>query len=229
MKSLVENEIGGVIEGSLSAALKKKPLDEEQYLEEKRSNIPINTEEGRDKRKLVYQDYSRYARWKIENNKYDLGDIVLELCKLLDLRLINDIFQSAYLDEVQDFSYASIFLICSIAGKSEAQWVAAGDTAQMISPGCSFTFAGLTQTLRSIRKDVVLRKVEQLRRNYRMTKGVLEVGNAILQALKTHFPGAIESPQPEIAMKDLGLKVALISWEDGKIESFMDLEKTCVR
>ena len=35
---------------------------------------------------------------------------------------------------LQDFSYASIYLICSIAGKGNLNWVCAGDTAQIISP-----------------------------------------------------------------------------------------------
>jgi hypothetical protein len=93
-------------------------------------------------------------------------------------------------------------------------WVAAGDTAQMISPGCSFTFDGMKQTLLAIREDVKLRKVEQLKKNYRMTKGVLDVGNAILRLLKRHFPHAIEYAQPEVAMKDLGLSVVLVDWEE---------------
>jgi hypothetical protein len=105
-------------------------------------------------------------------------------------------------------------LICSIAGKANLQWVAAGDTAQMISPGCSFSFDGMKQTLREIQSgSIVLRKVQQLRRNYRMTKGVLEVGNAILRVLKKNFPQAIEYAQPEIAMKDLGLDVKLVDWD----------------
>ena len=45
------------------------------------------------------------------------------------------LFNAAYLDEIQDFSYASIFLICNIAGYSSLHWVFVGDTAQMISPG----------------------------------------------------------------------------------------------
>ena len=58
-----------------------------------------------------------------------------------------------------------------------------------------------------------MRKVEQLKRNYRMTKGVLEVGNAILRELKKFYPEAIEYAQPEVAMKDLGLSVILVDWK----------------
>ena len=96
---------------------------------------------------------------------------------------------------------------------SLARFSSAGDTAQMISPGCSFRFSGMKQTLLAIRNDITLRKVEQLKRNYRMNKGTLEVVNAILQVIKQNFPGAVEYVAPEEAMKDLGLKVAMLDWD----------------
>lgn len=100
---LVQNEIGGVINGSLSSALKKRPLNEDEYLEEKRSNIPNNNDEGRRKRGLVYDAFVEYKRWKKENDKYDIGDIVLELIRLVGDRSSQDYFVSAYLDEVSHF------------------------------------------------------------------------------------------------------------------------------
>jgi tetratricopeptide (TPR) repeat protein len=121
-----------------------------------------------------------------------------------------------YLDEVQDFSYAKLYLICSVAGRLKRQWIAAGDTAQMISSGCSFTFSGMKEVLRAIQGgDVTLGKVQRLKRNYRLTKSVLDVGNAIVRVLKEKFPGVIEYSQPEVAMKDLGLDVILIDWKEG--------------
>ena len=45
-----------------------------------------------------------------------------------------------------------------------------------------------------------------------MTKGVLEVANAILQRLKKTYPEQLEYAQPEIPMKDLGLRVTLVDW-----------------
>jgi ribosome recycling factor len=95
---LVENEIGGVIQGSLKAALKREPLTEKEYLQEIRSNIPTKTEEGKQTRIKVYKYYEEYRQWKINNGKYDIGDIVLEL--ISSLRPNEELFQSAYLDEV---------------------------------------------------------------------------------------------------------------------------------
>lgn len=121
---------------------------------------------------------------------------------------------------LQDFSYSSIYLVCSLAGRINRHWVAAGDIAQMISPGCSFTFDGMKQVLRAIDQETQLSKVvKRLTRNYRTTRGVLEVGNAILQLLKQHFPSAIDSIKPrEVAMKDLGLRVVLCDWDNATKE-----------
>jgi hypothetical protein len=85
----------------------------------------------------------------------------------------------------------------------------------MISPGCSFEFDGLKQTLRSI-KDVKLRKVEQLVRNYRMTKSVLELGNSIVEILRRFFPGQIAPGKKEVPMKDFGIKVCLVKWNEAQ-------------
>lgn len=209
--SLIANEIFGVIKGSLSAAIKERALNEEEYLLEKLSNIENDTDYGNERRRKVYQDYIRYERWKKENNKYDAADIVLQLLKL---KISDQLFLSAYLDEVQDFSYATVFLICGLAGKLQGHWIAAGDTAQMISPGCSFKFVGLKNTLIKINPDIKVEPVKHLKRNYRMTKAVLDVANAVLDVAKHNFPGHIEYAEPEIAMKDLGFRVSLVSWKD---------------
>lgn len=123
---LAENEIGGVILGSLAAAVKKEALSRAEYIEEKRSNV-TNDAEGFRTRGLIYDEFEKYRQWKLENRKCDTGDIVLRLIREASEQKAKQIFQSVYLDEVQDFSYASLFLICSIAGKTEGRWVAAGE------------------------------------------------------------------------------------------------------
>jgi ATP-dependent exoDNAse (exonuclease V) beta subunit len=95
-------------------------------------------------------------------------------------------------------------------------WVFAGDTAQMISPGCSFKFAGLKQTLLSIQPGIEskLKKVDHLLVNYRTTKHILDVGNAILSIAKEYFPGAIEFARKERAVHDFGLPVVTCDWDE---------------
>ena len=55
-----------------------------------------------------------------------------------------------------------------------------------------------------------------MKRNYRMTKAVLEVANAVLNKAKECFPGQIEYAEPEIPMKDFGFKVSLASWGEAR-------------
>lgn len=81
----------------------------------------------------------------------------------------------------------------------------------MVSPGCSFTFVGLKETLLAVRKGIEskLSNVTQLLVNYRTTRDILILGNEILSVAKREFPGAIGFAKPESAIKDLGIKVVL--------------------
>lgn len=56
----VENEIGGVICGSLEAAVQKQPLDRDSYLRAIRSNVSTDTKEGVAKRHNIYDEYEKY-------------------------------------------------------------------------------------------------------------------------------------------------------------------------
>jgi hypothetical protein len=78
---LVQNEIGGVIMGSLEAAKGRRSLTRNEYLLNKRSNISIRTSGGQEQRNLVYDEYESYVAWKAENGKCDLSDIVLRILK----------------------------------------------------------------------------------------------------------------------------------------------------
>ena len=83
-------------------------------------------------------------------------------------------------------------------------------------PGCSFTFDGLKQTLLALRPGIEskLSKVSHLLVNYRTTRDILVLANAILSVAKKHFPDHIAHSLPETAMKDLGLKVRVCDFED---------------
>ena len=76
---LVENEIGGVISGSLVAATQRKPLSRKQYMEDIRSNIGNDFKEERWQRTLVYDEYEEYVNWKQRKEMYDFGDVVMRL------------------------------------------------------------------------------------------------------------------------------------------------------
>ena len=76
---LVENEIGGVITGSVDAALQSAPLSRTQYLATIRSNIENKSDAGRSERNRVYDEYERYVAWKRAATKFDMNDVVLRL------------------------------------------------------------------------------------------------------------------------------------------------------
>lgn len=77
--SLLENEIGGVIMGSLAAGVQMHPLTRDQYLSDKRSNISNTNDEGCKQRQLVFEEYMRYELWKMSEKKYDIHDVILRL------------------------------------------------------------------------------------------------------------------------------------------------------
>jgi hypothetical protein len=76
---LLENEIGGVIMGSVLAGQMGVALNRERYLVDKRSNIQSKTEEGRKQRNIVFDEYERYKEWKTTGGKYDIHEAVLRL------------------------------------------------------------------------------------------------------------------------------------------------------
>jgi AAA domain len=78
---LCENEIGGVIGGSVEAAMQGSPLNKEQYLATKRSNVSGKSLDGQNLRSNIFDVFELYAEWKRENDKYDLDDVVLMLLR----------------------------------------------------------------------------------------------------------------------------------------------------
>jgi len=90
----------------------------------------------------------------------------------------------------------------------------------MISPGCSFTFDGLKQVLLAVQPGLEprLKSVRQLVINYRTTKDVLGLANAVLRTIQREFPDSIYVGQPETATKDLGTKVVLCDWSTVQAE-----------
>jgi hypothetical protein len=105
-----ENEISGVILGSLESAKKFAPLLREEYIESKRSNIDATSQDGLAKRHLVYDAYLGYEKWKVNNGRRDKDDVVLELIqnmsRLLSRR--NPVFDAVYLDVSMRVLFPSI-------------------------------------------------------------------------------------------------------------------------
>ena len=64
--------------------------------------VVMKPEEGLLQRKRIYTIFEEYKQFKAENDYYDEGDIVLKLVECVRKRQEGDVFQSLYLDEVQE-------------------------------------------------------------------------------------------------------------------------------
>ena len=90
-EKLVENEIGGVILGSLTAGTLRRHLSKKEYLEERRSNISNKTEHGKAIRNDVYTEFEKYRKWKrVHRKAHDVNDVVLMLLNDSNLKQIFD-------------------------------------------------------------------------------------------------------------------------------------------
>jgi hypothetical protein len=81
-ESLAENEIGGVIMGSLQAAKQKMPLSREQYVSDIRSNISNADECGQRMKNAVYDEFLNYKKWKQNEGRRDIHDVILHLLNM---------------------------------------------------------------------------------------------------------------------------------------------------
>jgi hypothetical protein len=77
--ALIENEIGGVIMGSLTVAQQQTPLTKAQYLKEIRSNVSLKSDKGKERRVEIHNEYKQYVTWKAENRRYDVNDVIVKL------------------------------------------------------------------------------------------------------------------------------------------------------
>lgn len=117
-------------------------------------------------------DFVNYILWSAERDDRALN------CPML---------QYVFVDEVQDLSPAVIVLLTKIKDGSIKY---AGDTAQTISQGVNFKFRMLKQVQE-------LQRIQDLPTNYRSTKQILRLANAIVHAIVELFPGMIEKSKPE--------------------------------
>ena len=105
---LIENEIGGVIMGSLAAAKQRRPLDRDQYLADTRSNVSNKSEQGKQTKNIIYDEYERYQAWKVKGRKFDVAEIVLSLLR----EDMEQIFSSGTYEQFGPRDLFSGYLVC---------------------------------------------------------------------------------------------------------------------
>ncbi|KAI9453668.1 hypothetical protein BJY52DRAFT_1396510, partial [Lactarius psammicola] len=150
-----------------------------------------------------YTLFEAYQKLKRERGERDLADRTHDLLdKIKEKGLKGELVDFVYVDEVQDLLLIDARLIVSLCRNPDG-FLWAGDTAQTISIGSTFSFKQLgsfvyryQKSIRAVRGIPSHPKGFQLLVNYRSHGGIVKCANAIIQLLQ-RFPGAIDVLQPE--------------------------------
>lgn len=147
-------------------------LDPDQY------GRKYSSERGMDDIALIYERYNKHLR---ENNALDFDDLLLETLRLLrgdreTLDFLSDKFKYVLVDEFQDTNSVQYSIIKLLASK-HGNLFAVGDDDQSIY---GWRGAEIENILR-FDKDFPQAKIYKLERNYRSTKNILNLANAIIK------------------------------------------------
>ncbi|KAH9172884.1 hypothetical protein EDB89DRAFT_2229130 [Lactarius sanguifluus] len=187
--SVAFGDIIGTIKGSeKSLEFPNRALDRKTY------------ESYTNRNYAVFEAYQKLKRERRERDPADRTHDLLDGIKENGLK--GDLVDFVYVDEVQDLLLIDARLIVSLCRNPDG-FLWAGDTAQTISIGSTFSFKQLGAFVYRYQRSIQLvrgvpshPKGFQLLVNYRSHAGIVECSNAIIQLLQ-RFPGAIDILQPE--------------------------------
>ncbi|KAH9981609.1 P-loop containing nucleoside triphosphate hydrolase protein [Russula compacta] len=190
--SIAFSEFLGTIKGSeKSLEYTNRALDREAY------------ENLRNAQRVDYTLFEAYQKLKLKRGERDLADRTHRILnELKENGVKGELVDFVYVDEVQDLLLIDTRLIISLCRNPDGLlW--AGDTAQTISIGSTFTFKQLgasvyryQRSIRALRGTPRQPEGFQLLKNYRSHGGIVKCANAIIQLLQ-RFPGAIDPLRPE--------------------------------
>jgi superfamily I DNA/RNA helicase len=110
-----------------------------------------------------------------------------------------------YVDEVQDFLECELYLLAKVIRDPNRLFLT-GDTAQTIARGLSFRFADIKSIFHKLQlqnaRVGVPSEVVKLVNNYRTHSGILNVANAVIDAIYTLFPSAIDKLEHDKGLFD---------------------------
>ncbi|KAH9172882.1 hypothetical protein EDB89DRAFT_1885655 [Lactarius sanguifluus] len=160
-----------------------------------------------------YAVFEAYQKLKRERRERDPADRTHDLLNgIKENGLKGELVDFVYVDEVQDLLLIDARLIISLCRNPDG-FLWAGDTAQTISIGSTFSFKQLgafvyryQRSIQSVRGTPSQPKGFQLLVNYRSHAGIVKCANAIIQLLQ-RFPGAIDILQPEAGVAGKAMPV----------------------
>ena len=211
----VWTEIYSYIKGSASSHMHPAGyLPEKVYLDlltERKSMMDLDT------KKLIFEIYCMYERWKQESSGYDLLDVVnYILMQMRYGRYQGTPVHYMMVDEVQDLPHAMLLLLSQM---TEQGLFFSGDTAQNIAKGVGFRFCDLSHVFdknnfpnHEITKPVV----RHLTVNFRSHSRILDLANSLVSILELCFPKTIDRLQKEKSNLD-GPKPILLEHNDTEL------------
>lgn len=208
----VWTEIYSYIKGSASSHLHPAGyLPEKVYLEllsERKSLMDL------DDKKLIFEIYCMYERWKTENSGYDILDVVnYILTQIRYGRYSGTPIHYMMVDEVQDLPHAMLLLLTQI---TEQGLFFSGDTAQNIAKGVGFRFCDLSHVFDKNnfpQHTIVKPSVMHLTINFRSHSRILDLANSLVSILELCFPKTIDRLKKEKSNLD-GPKPMLLEHSD---------------
>ncbi|XP_048257706.1 TPR and ankyrin repeat-containing protein 1-like [Haliotis rufescens] len=206
--SLVWAEIMSFIKGSFKALSNESGhLTRDEYIDVGRKKAPFFV----GKREIIYELFEKYSRFIKQRGLFDIVDVVQNIYKrLLDQKQSRPfIVHQIYVDEIQDFTEAELFLLLSIMRNPNGMFLT-GDTAQGITKGVSFRFCDLKSLFHHAKVSglfetqytITVPCVQKLTHNYRSHNGVLLLTSAILDVMEEFFPESFDKVHME---RDVGL------------------------
>jgi len=176
----------------------------------KQSAIPI------ERREHIWNLFIKYEQFRIKHYLFDQNDLVANIYRrLLDYGTNEVFFHRLYIDEVQDFTMAELYLILQFTDPNFS--FLAGDTAQTIARGIGFRFSDLRSLFKQMNDEVEVHSIRtpspySLTTSYRSHTGVLKLASSVVEVLYKYFPRAIdnlgldrglfEGPKPKILLVD---------------------------
>lgn len=199
---LVWQEIKSFIKGSVKALQTHNGfLCKEDYMSNVGKNKAPNFADSREEIYSLFQKYQQYCKSPTcKDTKYfDECDLLFHIYQhRSSLPLLVHNF---YIDEVQDFTEAELFLLLSCSQCPNGNFLC-GDSAQSIMRGVSFRFTDvrslffeLGQTFKDKCKVTVTVPDEPhyLTVNYRAHAGILKVADSVIELLGRFFPDSFDA------------------------------------
>ena len=199
--TFVWQEIKSFIKGSLAALLSDTGyLDIDEYCTYGRKKASLY----KDQRKEVYACFEHYKKICKHERVFDECDLIYDIYKRLKKmdKDLDWVVHNFYIDEVQDFTEAELFLLLSCTRCPNGNFLC-GDTAQSIMKGVSFRFKDVSTLFHHLqlknRKVAIPRDIYKLTINYRSHVGILRLADSVIELLEHFFEDSFDSIVDNVA------------------------------